>query len=768
MSGLSYAISNYSQIATEVADILEQLSAELRVTNNPHVVARRSLGGIDRYGWTKVPYSAEAFRTWKALHERSPEDIETIHHLAIMHHARAFDVETSNSPQKADADWKSALQYWHELWHNDAFWDQLAQSLTGQTNAVKIVSEIRDSWPVELLKIHFDIAIDPDTKNRGRIAFHVRLALDSPFPDEAKDQVRQKAYEQWVSSLDPQVWQTDFRVPDVIEVATARIREYLERDPECPYALADVLRLQERLLWARYDEINSLSQDDPKRDQRIHQVCESASKWGPYFERLGSDVETLDSDLRHRLGFWYFAVGQVYVADGRLREAGAYFERAVMAYEDPESRQRAQDMLGETLALEARNVAGAGSERDRTRARWLADEVRGRDGLSIRAHRFLANAYLLLDEFDTAEHLCRTALSVELDTSDFSLLETAEQEKSLIRDLLERVAAGRHRHQVTSLLDQGRGHMDARRYADALQVFSQAVNLEPDAVVVYVLRSQSYLAMRDWRSARADVECCNRLFTKHSRPSAEMTKAIRDIMGQCDILRRLEEDYGGPDAAALQQEAVRMYNTGRLNEAIELFRRAIEVSRESSRLKEELSRLLCEVAVSQVNAVRRPSSEVISDAESMLREAISLDSRNTQANTNLQRLREMSAAITKAETMEREYGGLDALELQQRAVAAFNNGNYEEAIEHLREAIRLSHNSYKLEKELSQVLTAAAVTMVNALTQGRNMSGLQGFRMQNFLGPPKEMLEEAVNLDSTNVQARTNLTLLKRLLNDWS
>lgn len=211
-----------------------------------------------------------------------------------------------------------------------------------------------------------------------------------------------------------------------------------------------------------------------------------------------------------------------------------------------------------------------------------------------------------------------------------------------------------------------------------------------------------------------------------------------------------------------------MYNTGRLNEAIELFRRAIEVSRESSRLKEELSRLLCEVAVSQVNAVRRPSSEVISDAESMLREAISLDSRNTQANTNLQRLREMSAAITKAETMEREYGGLDALELQQRAVAAFNNGNYEEAIEHLREAIRLSHNSYKLEKELSQVLTAAAVTMVNALTQGRNMSGLQGFRMQNFLGPPKEMLEEAVNLDSTNVQARTNLTLLKRLLNDWS
>ena len=80
------------KLATEVDGLLTVLAGELEVANNPHQLARRALG-VTPEGWTKVPYNKEAFRAWSDLLRRNPHDVDAMHHLAIMHHARAFDLD---------------------------------------------------------------------------------------------------------------------------------------------------------------------------------------------------------------------------------------------------------------------------------------------------------------------------------------------------------------------------------------------------------------------------------------------------------------------------------------------------------------------------------------------------------------------------------------------------------------------------------------------------------------------------------------------------
>jgi hypothetical protein len=105
--------------------------------------------------------------------------------------------------------------------------------------------------------------------------------------------------------------------------------------------------------------------------------------------------------------------------------------------------------------------------------------------------------------------------------------------------------------------------------------------------------------------------------------------------------------------------------------------------------------------------------------------------------------------------MEREYGGQVALELQQQAVAAFNADRHDDAIGYLRKAIRASSNPSKLEKELSQMLGGAAVSLVNQAVPSGS---------RNDLYRAKDMLEEAVQLDPGNQHAQANLMILGQML----
>jgi tetratricopeptide (TPR) repeat protein len=117
-------------------------------------------------------------------------------------------------------------------------------------------------------------------------------------------------------------------------------------------------------------------------------------------------------------------------------------------------------------------------------------------------------------------------------------------------------------------------------------------------------------------------------------------------------------------------------------------------------------------------------------------------------------VKEMEQQLSAFSARVREFGGVEALELQQRAVKAFNESRYDDAIAYLRKAISASSRTQTLRAELSKVLTAAAITQANA-ANARTMRGV----LPNIL----KMLREAIELDSSNVQAKESLAVAQKM-----
>ena len=132
----------HTALAEKVMGKLAELHGELDSAMNPHRLALRHLGPSDRMGWLSAVYHDEPFRAWQKLLQSSPGDLETLHHLAIMHHARAIDLEASESPKQSDPDWEAALGYWTRLWQSDAFWDRIA-ALANVRDKRRVVEELR-------------------------------------------------------------------------------------------------------------------------------------------------------------------------------------------------------------------------------------------------------------------------------------------------------------------------------------------------------------------------------------------------------------------------------------------------------------------------------------------------------------------------------------------------------------------------------------------------------------------------------------------------
>jgi hypothetical protein len=75
-----------------------------------------------------LPYTDEALAEFEAAHAREPDDVGIVHHLAIAHHARAWDLELSRDARAAD-EWKLSLDYWQTLAASDDFRNGLEAKL---------------------------------------------------------------------------------------------------------------------------------------------------------------------------------------------------------------------------------------------------------------------------------------------------------------------------------------------------------------------------------------------------------------------------------------------------------------------------------------------------------------------------------------------------------------------------------------------------------------------------------------------------------------
>lgn len=134
------------------------------------------------------PYTEQALAEFEAAYQLDPNDVGVAHHLAIAHHARAWDLELLNDPQAAPA-WEKALGYWRILAESREFWAGLeAKLLSCDPNAdPSLASESQRNLFDHLLEAHADFARHYCEKDEpSRAAAHVEIVERANIPPAVK------------------------------------------------------------------------------------------------------------------------------------------------------------------------------------------------------------------------------------------------------------------------------------------------------------------------------------------------------------------------------------------------------------------------------------------------------------------------------------------------------------------------------------------------------------------------------------------------------
>jgi tetratricopeptide (TPR) repeat protein len=743
-------------VAAEVGELLQSMRGILDASMDPDRLALRSLG-VEGLGWTRSAYSEEAFQAWSALLQRAPDRFQVTHHLAIMHHARAMDLEASRRPESSNGDWEAALRYWRELHGSDAFWDYVA-GIACKKAKRDAVEELRRKFPELLLQVHFDIAYAEGTAAR-RAGYHVKLVDQAPFPAEAKVAVRRETYARFISRVPDTVWQMDTLDPQIIKQGTDAIEHFLKIDPGCVPALEDAVRLQVRLVRARHMELQAAGEDSTARRRLLNAFKQDADYWRDYFGQLVTQAEATEEDIRQKMALWYRIMGDVHRAlDLHDKAVELYETGAEAAAEGEDERDRCLRNAGETMAYIARervhgHVAGA---------RQYCDKVWQKKGLSPTAHFLLANAYLLLDNFDRAEQSCRAGLAIEPSITDLDAMQEHEMHREHLARMLGEVGKARRRHEAQSFLDKAKKQLEKEEFEDALSSLTRAVGIAPDEAVGYFLRAQACVALGQVAEARNDVAAFRRLLGEDAPAEAREAadRLENDINQMGEQVRRF-----GVETPRLRRAAAAAFNDDKFDVAEEKLRRAVERCRPAGKkeVEKELAAVLLGSAVRSVNAAMEESEKdpggvarVFRTALGKLEEAARLDPQDQQIRQQLETLRKLEEQAREAAGMERKFGK-EALKYLALAGQAAQSERYSSAEQNLRKAIKAcpAEGLPDLECRLATVLTNWAVSEANKATSSNR---------DNVLRQSRERLREAVRLDPSSQHARDNLALVERAL----
>lgn len=669
------------RLASSVLELLKDLHGHLDASMDPERRALRALNLDPRLGWTKLAYTEEAFDIWYKFLKQDSRDYRTIHHLAIMHHARAIDYENSNKPRKSNADWEKAMQYWCKLYKNDKFWDSLAVIACKGTKR-DALDQLREDFPKILLQIHYDIAMDEETRKQRehRAVYHIGLAQSAPFSEEAKNAVRRDTYTHFIRTVPDNVWQINELNPDVIKQGTDRIEEYLMFDPGCIPALEDALRLQVRLLRARHAELQAMGQKSPKRKKLLNSLKKDADYWRDYFVQLVG-IRDLDDDIRQKLGLWFRVTAEIFRALDQHENAIGLYEKGVeVCSEGSDEGRRCRRELGDTMAFVAREWV----HKKQPGARGYCERVRNREDLSVSAICILANAYTLLNEFDIAKMLCQRGMEIEPEITDFDAMQEHERDRQRLVSMLDNIERERAGYQMFTFFEETKNHLQAGRCRQALEVVNEAIVIDDTQVSAYFLRAQAFLGLKRYSEAKSDLKTVKRLAEKQPKSDMILT-AAREMEQRIKEIEELEDGFGGPEAFDLRQRAIQAANTGNHSDAIMFLRQALDSSKHyghrngAPKLKKELSMVLTNAAIDKANKAQqetmdlqqfgprglqdifrnsnfgaRPSlSDLLSrnpfekmkiqllEADDMLSEAIRLDRNNTRASQSRETIQEL-------------------------------------------------------------------------------------------------------------------------------
>jgi hypothetical protein len=180
-----------------------------------------------------TPYTDKAITAFQAAYSRAPEDIIVTHHLAIAHHARAWDLELRDDP-RAEAEWEQALSFWQALADSSAFWTGLETKLLNcdpQADPGLLVVVQREFFD-NLLDIHVDfIRHHLEIGDQQRAMTHVGIIGRSRMAEPIKNRFTEKVFQSLTGAVQEAKMKQDY------ESALTALERFLSLFPDHLLAL---------------------------------------------------------------------------------------------------------------------------------------------------------------------------------------------------------------------------------------------------------------------------------------------------------------------------------------------------------------------------------------------------------------------------------------------------------------------------------------------------------------------------------------------------
>jgi tetratricopeptide (TPR) repeat protein len=585
----------------ELLSRLDELGAELKVQDRPERRAWNRLGPT-RSGWTTQPYDDQAFELWTNVLRRFPDDLHTVHHLAIMHHARAIDTEQSDQPDRSDADWRQALKYWRRLYEAEEFWEELSERVAATPDPVP---QVRQDLAERLLRVHFDIALDGQSPHH-RARFHIRLALDSGFPRELVERVRRHAYERSIAGLDAVVWRPSTVEAEVLQPAIDAVLRHLERDDDCVAALQDLLMLLNRLQTGQVQHATGIINQDEMR-RALNEIRATVRQCDSYVSRLESlllGAEEKDEPALSDLVLWHSRAGQACQLTNAFDEAAEYYRRALRAAHagaDPLTEELHSEWLLSTV-LAARELAAEDGKRARQRLASIKESER-LPGLALVIR---AQTWMLLGDLEKADRDADDALSALDSAEDVNHWDDDPAElRAACRELREQIRRARLVQKLTPHMKEAEEAAKSARWSEAVRALNTVLAIDENYVPALVRRAECQMARYETGAAGKDINRAEQLC--RSAGDTQSLKVVRQLGNALKPLHRRVLAYGGPKAFRLRQEGIKAANGGDYDKAIDLLRNARAAARAGAtkNLDEDLAVCLNAAACKLVEPVAR-------------------------------------------------------------------------------------------------------------------------------------------------------------------
>ena len=179
-----------------------------------HTIDLRASAALRRDGERRA-WTEEAETIWRSA---GGDRRASAHHLAVLFHARAYDLELTGSPDAARY-WRDALDRWAEVHRDDGFWSELEQRLPERMGVAvdpAIVAEARRRLPADLLQVHVDLVLTYQQLAPERAREHLHILRSARFDpartegdpvDRYRTQLLQPTVDKALADLEANQWQ---------------------------------------------------------------------------------------------------------------------------------------------------------------------------------------------------------------------------------------------------------------------------------------------------------------------------------------------------------------------------------------------------------------------------------------------------------------------------------------------------------------------------------------------------------------------------------